>query len=95
MNKKQILERAAALIEQRGWCQLHFEDKDGRLCLDQALRLASQDVEHEWRHEVRTQARALLYPLISGSSVVLWNDAPRRTQDEVVAKLREAAAGAT
>lgn len=40
MTPEQVLERAADLIEERGWAQGQYEDPDGCLCTIGAVRVA-------------------------------------------------------
>lgn len=78
------LSSAADLIEEWGWCQGRFENESGNLCAVGAIwttRVRGTDhfdVEYTFKDAL-------------GMSVAEWNDAPERTQDEVVAKLREVA----
>lgn len=101
-----VLERAADLLEEFGWCQgscaislegtatyqgwLNGELVDG-LCMGTALIRAGRDL-----------GREILSPFDSyppfdidiDRPVAVWNDEPGRTREEVVARLRDAAAAA-
>lgn len=90
-----VLLDAAKLVE-RGWCQvLPWSTKDGRkrYCIWAAV------LESYWSSGAlwdRDSMAKLLYDeigLSSGESIGSWNDAPGRTQAEVVAALRGAAEG--
>lgn len=79
---RRVLLDAADLIDERGWCQNTFEDDHGRICARRAISMACD-------HFNDGSAISLaVYPY----GVCDFNDAPGRTQAEVVAKLREVAA---
>jgi hypothetical protein len=80
-----VLRNAAELIEKKGWCQFRFLDEDGGTCLAGAGEASAKSVSGWW------QAREFLHRYLDIDPTI-WNDAPERTQAEVVAKLREAAA---
>lgn len=82
------LARAAELIEEHGWCQGGFYDDQGRMCVDFALLMAEATSNERARRLLTDELRR------RGDrerSVVEWNDAPGRTQLEVLAVLRAAA----
>ncbi len=84
----EALERAAALIERRGWCRGKFRDEHGRVCLDFALLAAGREHNEEARRYVEEEltARGL-----GGAGVVVWNDDHARDEEEVLDVLRHAA----
>lgn len=84
-----VLERAADLIEPEGaWIQGVFQSEDGcSHCLHSAVMEQADDF---LKMKAATQALGFNY----SEEVWVWNDAPGRTQAEVVAKLREAARSA-
>ncbi len=82
------LERAADLIEERGWCRGKFHDTSGRICIDFAL--VSSDLVNN--------ARARRYVLeelrsrgVRCNDLALWNDFQAAGSDDVVDLLRHAA----
>ena len=88
----QVLRRAAALIERRGWCRGEFQDVEGRVCLEFAL-LCAQGRE-------ATEARRLVEEELAGRGsagqpLVAWNDHHASGELEVLDVLRAAAARAT
>lgn len=88
-----VLERAADLLEEFGWCQGYMGSKrDGQFCSLGALIEATNDLGGDFG-AVR---RALGYEDAGsmGRHIARWNDDAGRTKAEVVAKLREAAARA-
>lgn len=44
-STRHVLEIAARIIEQRGWCRNRLTDDHGRVCVVQAIRLAVQEIE--------------------------------------------------
>jgi hypothetical protein len=91
MRASEILSKAADLIEPEGkWCQGSYSNGFGGLCALGAIGevegciVAGRDFDKSVRflldvidHEKR--------------SVAIWNDAPERTQAEVVSAIRKAA----
>lgn len=99
-----ILSAAADLIEQpNAWCQKAI----ARNAKGDTLRIATQNSACQWctigavikacenntynTSEVIEKVRQVLKSRTGGDSLGGWNDAPDRTQAEVVALLREAA----
>jgi hypothetical protein len=80
-----VLMRAAEIVRERGWCQLDYEDDQGRVCAAGALYAASGD---EWPY-VAMGRRRLAASL--GRAVETWNDVPGRTKEEVIEALERAA----
>lgn len=96
MKVSDILERAADRLSKPGaWCQVlrSGESNPGGQCAANMIcEITSDDVP------LRRDAAAVFSRHIGGAGhmadIWTWNDAPGRTQAEVVAKLREAAAKA-
>lgn len=92
MNVSDILEKAADLIEPEGkWGQGFIVGCVGDHCADTAIYRIAELLDREERQA----ARIFFANFIGGRdqyATFRWNDAPERTQEEVVAKLREAAA---
>lgn len=95
MTPAQVLSKAADILQERGWTQGIYEDADGCLCLDGALRYAvagavgsftSTDRYHEY-----VAASQALEAVIGTRNVIRWNDSSVRTQASVVRALRAAA----
>ena len=87
-----VLERAADLIEPEGkWTQGKYGSHDSCMCAKGAIyHVGAWD-------ERADEALEAVYAILPSTGIisdrlVAWNDAPERTQAEVVAKLREAAA---
>lgn len=103
-----VLERAADLIEPEGaWTQGWFaRDKEGEevnitspravcFCALGAIgRIAGDFGSFTWRVREFAEAAAGLAATATQVGLVAFNDAPTRTQGEVVSALREAAAKA-
>lgn len=82
----EVLEKAASLIEPEGaWTQGGWTNRNAVL---RAIDRAAFDFRS------RESARKFLRKAIGTRAIARWNDALGRTQAEVVAKLREAAAKA-
>ncbi len=80
-----VLNGAADLLERDGWCQ-----KRGRIGPKRDVATAVVDAAVEsWR--AANQAFPWLREVIGQDGVTIWQDAPGRTQAEVVAALRAAA----
>lgn len=89
-----VLETAAEVINERGWCQGIYRKDSGEVCAIGAL------VTADCRLELGGQAYPRAVGAVSGAahrldpevmSVVEWNDRPGRTKDEVVQLLRDTA----
>jgi hypothetical protein len=100
----EILTEAADLIERHGHCKGAFVSPDGRFCAGGAMRVAAGvmdrsgrtvdvDLDAKWAAlDVAAHAfRSHLGRVVAAVDTITWNDAPGRTQDQVVAALREAA----
>jgi hypothetical protein len=84
MKPSEIVKAAAATIRERGWCQGTYFSGD-RCCIYGALGVVTRSplVESEC-------AREIVQDL--GTGLVKFNDAPGRTQAEVLAALEATAA---
>lgn len=76
--------RAAELLERDGWCQGAYFDGNSA-CTIGALMDAAADIQD------RNAAIYRLKDALDGWNIFNWNDAPGRTKEEVVAKLRAVA----
>lgn len=100
VRTRDIRERAARLIEERGWHQGNWKGSDGSLCLEAALWIAAgvrdpEKLHDQWPPIVREidaeikQELGLAGPNFPPErSLAPWNDAPKRTKEEVLAALR-------
>jgi hypothetical protein len=79
------LDRAADVIEERGWCRNDYIDNSGRVCASQALFMAGGEVVET------TQAFRCA---IGEKSITHWNDKVALDQADVVNHLRKAAEAA-
>ena len=97
-NIADILDRAADLIEPEGaWTQMDWGNREDCFCMLGAVAYAAGiDPDSPWSGNPACEARVPLTEVIGVPIFELteWNDTPGRTQAEVVAKLREAAAKA-
>jgi hypothetical protein len=85
-----VLNRAADLLEEFGWCQGRAGSKaEGTMCLDRAIGEAEKDLGI-----LLARARTTLSEHIGIPLPFIWNDTPGRTKEEVVRALREAARNA-
>lgn len=86
-----ILRRAADLIEQRGWCQHRLQDSQGRLCFNGGIMAAIGMTNFvNAKPLIGLPASEFAFERLGGEPAY-WNNAPERTKEEVVAKLRELA----
>lgn len=97
-----LLERAADLLDERGWHQGDYIGPDGCLCALGAIYTAVcgqvPDLDDPLRGYGNTmvttaESRAAAELPPGWPSLSLWNDEPGRTKTEVQALLRRAAAG--
>lgn len=104
MNTADILDKAADLIDTRGWNQGHYVNESGGLDLDGALHAAvGMDPQrgtgmHRWpgwtqeRELASNRTYAWLKRWFNRSETpIWWNDQAGRTKEEVVSTLRAAA----
>lgn len=89
MTVKEVLLKAAEIIEERGWCQGSYNKETGEVCAKGGLRKAVG-----WPHqdgEGYYGALDALYTLIGAGTILSWNDTPGRTKSDVITALRQAA----
>lgn len=89
----ETLYAAADLLEGEGrWTQGQWLSINGCMCAEGAIYAAVG--AQAWNsHPVGDKAvdfLSAMLPKVPGNIIATWNDAPNRTQSEVVAKLREA-----
>lgn len=77
----QVLLNAATILEERGWIRKFLLTKDG-CCVAGAIKLASKNGEEF------NEAKKIFKARIDGEVIGFWNDAPERTLEEVLSKLR-------
>lgn len=100
----ELLNKAADLIEERGWNQGDYRSPVGALCAigaiitanDEARGIHPETIEFNlWstpvREAVETLAKQLDQEPLVPPYVMNWNDTPGRTATEVVSMLRKAA----
>jgi hypothetical protein len=89
---RRLLSDAADAIERNGWTQGETISSTGGVCALGAIGLAAAELPDRdarcWA--IVVTAKRILRNALHGP-IAEWNDAPRRTKDEVVAKLREVA----
>jgi hypothetical protein len=73
-----------AYIEKHGWCQRHFVNGAGQVCILGALR--SVDLKSGESHVVQNILNKKI------GSIPDWNDLPERTEEQVLNLLEELAA---
>jgi hypothetical protein len=91
-EERVALLKAADLLESEGWIQGAFYKSTGR-CINGALMSVMGMFEpYAYNNGKLTSYRAAVTLINLGErSVQSWNDAPGRTKEEVVARLRAAA----
>lgn len=73
--------KPSELIRQKGWCQGDAYSPRGGLCMYAALV--------DGHFDAKSKEFKALKKSINHESIVIWNDAPGRTAEEVIAKLEE------
>lgn len=90
-----VLLEARRLVEE-GWCQGAYEDEAGRVCLQLALYLGQGASESQVTVGMSASDRVvkLIGPFYASATHPIqgWNDAPERTQAEVLELLDRAIA---
>jgi hypothetical protein len=89
-----VFERAAQEIERRGWHQGGTASAQGRVCMMMAVcAAAGKEFQTTKMYFEAINYYALLGFPLGEKSPLVWNDAPGRTQAEVIDRLRRAARG--
>ena len=87
---RQVLVAARAALVEHGWCQRTLLAKDGRMCVDGAIRFAvSGDAIHKYGSDLHRWAANRLC-LVIEDEVTTWNDRRRRTKRQVLAAFDKA-----
>jgi hypothetical protein len=91
MTTQEVLLQAAAIVEQ-GWCQGEYTDEAGRHCAaGDIYRAAANGTSNAGVSYDNGSMATRVFMQFIGGYVSNWNDAPERTQADVVTALREAA----
>ena len=90
MSPAEVLRKAADVIRERGHCKGHYE-RHGSVCIFGALNVIETGNALEPPPDI-TESERWLRKALGGDSVTLFNDAPERTAEEVIAALEKAAA---
>ena len=104
MDTREVLLKAADLVEERGLAKFTQEDKSGAVCVQGAIQIAlyGRPFSNDWSPEA-TAANVVFGKYVkangpdperaldNGSGNAHWNNMPTRTKEEVVAALRGAA----
>ena len=84
MNVADKLDKIANLLESRGWTQKQYTNAQGRMCL-----LGASAELFFWGEQ--NAPLEYLRTYLDTWNLTAWNDAPGRTQEEVITTLRSAA----
>ena len=87
MTTLEVLEAARALVA-RGWCQGEYRDCYGKVCAFGAIIYSFPMGDPAW-HDAAKAANDAMTAIVGGH-VTAWNDAPGRTQEEVLAAFDQA-----
>lgn len=91
MNVSEVLDRAADVLEEDGWCQYSMHDELGRYCALGAIKAVTPDPDAFAERGYATRAlRDYLSPT-RPFQISKWNDNPDRTKEEVIDALQQAA----
>lgn len=87
---KDILNGAADVLDEKGWCQGRYQNDKGEYCPAGAMiHYADSLLELEGVKGVDIAMR-ILHDEVN-NYVTSWNDKPERTKEEVISALRSAA----
>lgn len=87
MESMEIRRKAADLIEERGWVQ--DAEGGGRVCLVVALNLAADHVDDSGSGSTQLRrTKTELRKELGVDNLVIWNDEPSTTKEQVLAALR-------
>lgn len=85
---KTLLEHGLQNIKKRGWCQEHAQNDKDEVCAWGAMRIAvdaDQESPTSWASVYLVDDAAEYFESVNGiNNIISWNDAPGRTQDEVI-----------
>ncbi len=85
MTAAEVARKAADLLERDGWCQGRLVGNKGDHCILGALDAVDPS------EDARFLKATSDFILRVKGAVTLWNDAPERTANEVIALLRQVA----
>lgn len=89
MKISEMFDKAADLLETRGWNQGAYYATDGSHCLVGALQESSGAYRYRREQMLNfNKAHDLLLIYLNQNSVENWNDTHGRTQEEVIGALR-------
>lgn len=88
MRTWEVINSAAALIERRGWCQGQMVDAKGCLCLIGGLKEVVETLPFLEQKPAFIKARDAIQNHLNDFALDKWNDAPERTQKDVVMAMR-------
>lgn len=92
LTARQILLRAARVLQKHGWCRGHLESIDGRHCVVGALNLAAVGRAYSVGQSVSFKTALRRLAKITGlTAPTRWNDAYAQDGAEVISALRKAA----
>ncbi len=95
MTPAAVLRAAAALIEERGWCQGQSYGDHGEVCALGAIwevdQMRTEGLKARRRLALWLVRKQRFKPTDTFDYVAQWNDDPSRTQSQVIAALRQAA----
>lgn len=87
----EVLDKAADVIEVRGWCQRTLETGDGRVCMEGAISVACGVLGHPSVGPQYSNALCAVGLHLGNLIPYRWNDAPGRDKYEVIDLLRTVA----
>lgn len=89
---REVLKRAAEGINTHGWVQGRGYE-DGKRCITNAIGTSAMEVDEMlWMDLASAAAKAVMDDLKLGTGTLMqWNDAGGRTQDDVVETLKRVA----
>lgn len=94
-SASEVLINAAKYIEKHGWCQGHYRDNDGTVCVMGAIDTVTRK-RADYIAPYLGAKNLLLDYLNEGrhfqwKSLPQWNDSTYRTKEQVLQAMREAA----
>lgn len=84
MTIPEILRAAAERIRTGGWCQGRLGDCDGPVCALGAIKVAMGGHPLGALGDTGRAALKAVNETVGADSLVLWNDAPGRTAEQVI-----------